>query len=66
MFEPENGLEALMQAAGKDPDIAPAFYRALLEAEIYILTPEVPIKPAAAVRSKPRKRSTLRRSSSRA
>jgi hypothetical protein len=45
MFEPENGLEALMQAAGKDPDIAPAFYRALLEAEIYILTPEAPIKP---------------------
>jgi hypothetical protein len=45
MFEPENGLEALMQAAGKDPDIAPAFYRALLEAEIYILAPEAPIKP---------------------
>lgn len=45
MFEPENGLEALMQAAGKDPDVAPAFYRALLDAEIYILTPEVPIKP---------------------
>ena len=45
MFEPENGLEALMQAAGKDPDVAPAFYRALLEAEIYILTPEAPIKP---------------------
>ena len=45
MFEPENGLEALMQAAGKDPDVAPAFYRALLDAEIYILTPEAPIKP---------------------
>jgi hypothetical protein len=45
VFEPENGLEALMQAAGKDPDVAPAFYRALLEAEIYILTPEAPIKP---------------------
>ena len=45
MFEPENGLEALMQAAGKDPDVAPAFYRALLDAQIYILTPEAPIKP---------------------
>jgi hypothetical protein len=45
VFEPENGLEALMQAAGKDPDVAPAFYRALLDAEIYILTPEAPIKP---------------------
>lgn len=45
MFEPENGLEALMQAAGKDPDVAPAFYRALLDAEIYILTPEAPVKP---------------------
>jgi hypothetical protein len=45
VFEPENGLEALMQAAGKDPAVAPAFYRALLDAEIYILTPEAPIKP---------------------
>jgi SseB protein N-terminal domain len=45
VFEPENGLEALMQAAGTDPGVAPAFYRALLEAEIYILTPEAPIKP---------------------
>jgi hypothetical protein len=45
VFEPENGLEALMQAAGKDPDVAPAFYRALLDAQIYILTPEAPVKP---------------------
>jgi hypothetical protein len=45
MFEPENGLEALMQAAGKDPAVAPAFYKALLAAEIYVLTPEVPVKP---------------------
>ena len=45
MFEPENSLEALMQAAGKDPDIVPTFYRALLGAEIYILTPEVAVKP---------------------
>ncbi len=27
MFEPENSLEALMQAAGKDPGVAPTFYR---------------------------------------
>jgi SseB protein N-terminal domain len=45
VFEPENGLEALMQAAGKDPDIIPAFYRALLETELYVLTPEAPMKP---------------------
>ena len=44
MFEPENGLEALMQAAGRDPSIVPRFYHALLDAEIYVLTPEVPMK----------------------
>jgi hypothetical protein len=45
MFEPENSLEALMQAAGRDPGIVPRFYRALLDAEIYVLTPEAPMKP---------------------
>ena len=45
MFEPENSLEALMQAAVKDPDVVPAFYQALLETEIYVLTPEAPMKP---------------------
>ena len=45
MFEPENSLEALMQAAGRDPAIVPRFYRALLAAEIYVLTPEAPIEP---------------------
>lgn len=40
MFEPENTLESLMQAAAKDPAAAPEFYKALLEAQIYILTPE--------------------------
>src|SRR3984893_14431264 len=45
MFEPENGLEALMQAAGSDPSVAAAFYQALLETEIYVLTPEAPMKP---------------------
>ena len=39
MFEPENSLEALMQAAGKDPEVVPAFYQALLETEIYVLIP---------------------------
>jgi len=45
MFEPENSLEALMQAAGRDPEVVPAFYQALLETEIYVLTPEARMKP---------------------
>jgi hypothetical protein len=45
VFEPENSLEALMQAAATDPGAIPAFYRTLLETEIYILTPEAPMKP---------------------
>src|SRR5882757_7654808 len=45
VFEPENSLEVLMQAAGRDPVVVPAFYQALLETEIYVLTPEVPMKP---------------------
>jgi hypothetical protein len=45
VFEPENSLEALMQAAGLDAGIVPEFYKALLETEIYILTPEAPMKP---------------------
>jgi hypothetical protein len=45
VFEPENSLEALMQAAGKDPEVVPAFYQALLEPEVYVLTPEAPMKP---------------------
>jgi hypothetical protein len=45
VFEPENSLEALMQAAAKDPGVVPTFYRALLDTELYILTPEVPVKP---------------------
>jgi SseB protein N-terminal domain len=45
VFDPENSLEALMQAAGKDASVIPAFYRTLLETEIYILTPEAPMKP---------------------
>jgi SseB protein N-terminal domain len=45
VFEPENGLEALMQAAVKDPAVIPAFYRTLLDTELYILTPEARVKP---------------------
>jgi hypothetical protein len=45
MFEPENKLETLMQAAVKDPGVAPEFYKTLLESEIYILTPETPMTP---------------------
>ena len=45
MFEPENKLEKLMQAAVKDPGVVPEFYRALLETEIYILTPEAKLEP---------------------
>lgn len=45
MFEPKNKLESLMQAAAKDPSVVPAFYKTLLETEIYILTPEAPMTP---------------------
>jgi SseB protein N-terminal domain len=45
VFKPENSLEALMQAAGKDPGAVPAFYQALLETEIYVLAPETPMRP---------------------
>ncbi|MGY4379166.1 hypothetical protein ACVWZ3_006805 [Bradyrhizobium sp. i1.3.6] len=66
MFEPENSLEALMQAAARDTSVVPAFYRALLETEIYILTPEAPMKPGRRrSRSNFRRRSTLQRSISR-
>lgn len=45
MFEPKNDLEALLQAAAGDPRRIPAFYRKLLESEIYVLTPEMPMSP---------------------
>jgi SseB protein N-terminal domain len=45
VFEPENNLETLMQAAVKDPNVASEFYKTLLETEIYILTPETPMTP---------------------
>jgi len=45
MFKPDNDLEALMQGAAKEPKRIPAFYKKLLETEIYILTPETPVRP---------------------
>jgi len=44
MFVPQNDLEALMQAAVRDSQRIAAFYKTLLETEIYILTPEAPMK----------------------
>ena len=45
MFEPMNALETLMQEAAGDPAKIADFYRALLDSEIYILTPETSIPP---------------------
>ena len=45
MFKPNNDLEALMQAAVKEPRRIPAFYEKLLASEIYILTPDAPMQP---------------------
>jgi hypothetical protein len=45
MFEPVNRLEKLMQAAASDAKNIPAFYRALLDSELYILTPEADVAP---------------------
>jgi len=45
MFKPQNDLELMMQAATNDPGAVAAFYRKLMDAELYILTPEVPATP---------------------
>ena len=45
MFEPVNPLETLMQAAVIDSGKILDFYRALLESELYILTPETELEP---------------------
>jgi SseB protein N-terminal domain len=45
MFEPVNPLERLMQSAAADPAKIPDFYRALLDSELYILTPETDLEP---------------------
>jgi hypothetical protein len=48
-FVPTNELEeALMQAAG-DPAARPAFYRRLLEAKLFFVTPEAPASPGREV-----------------
>lgn len=45
MFEPENEIERLMVSAASDPKAAEEFYKALPEAEIYLLTPEAIMTP---------------------
>ena len=45
MFEPINRVERLMQAAATDPKQIPEFYAALLEAELFVLTPETEVGP---------------------
>src|SRR5580693_2295066 len=45
MFEPVNALETLMQSAVSNPAKIPDFYRALLDSELYILTPETELEP---------------------
>ena len=44
MFEPVNALETLMQSAAANPAKIPDFYRALLDSELYILTPEAELE----------------------
>jgi SseB protein N-terminal domain len=44
MFEPVNSLERLMQSAASNPAKVPDFYRALLDSELYILTPEAELE----------------------
>ena len=44
MFKPVNALEALMQSATSNPAKIPDFYRALLDSELYILTPEAELE----------------------
>src|ERR1700729_750052 len=54
MFKPVNALEALMQSATANPAKIPDFYRALLESELYILTPEAELEPGGRRSLKPR------------
>ena len=44
MFKPVNALETLMQSAASNPAKIPDFYRALLDSELYILTPETELE----------------------
>jgi SseB protein N-terminal domain len=53
MFEPVNALETLMQLAASNPTKIPDFYRALLDSELYILTPEAKLEPGGRRSLKP-------------
>jgi hypothetical protein len=53
MFEPVNALETLMQSAASNPVKIPDFYRALLDSELYILTPEAKLEPGGRRSLKP-------------
>ena len=66
MFEPENNLEALLQAPPGIARSCPGFYRALLEAAVYLLTPDAPIKPGQHRSPERHEKSTSRPRSSRA
>src|SRR6218665_1399156 len=41
-FEPRNALEVALMAAARDPAARPDFERMLLDAELYVATPEAP------------------------
>ena len=56
MFEPVNRLEKLMQAAASDAKNIPAFYRALLDSELYILTREAEVAPGERRSLKPKEK----------
>ena len=46
MFEPENDIERLLMRASAEPSAGPAFTRALMDAQIFlVLVPEGPIEP---------------------
>ena len=45
-FEPRNDLEAALMRAARDPAARPAFNRQLLDAELYVATPEAPATPS--------------------
>ncbi len=53
MFEPVNALETLMQLAASNPAKIRDFYRALLDSELYILTPEAKLEPGGRRSLKP-------------
>ncbi len=46
-FEPHDPLEAALMAVARDPAARPDFERMLLEAELYVATPEAPAEASA-------------------